>query len=99
MGLFVIRRVLENDFAAAVDSDAIVGIGQVFRGDPKAEGVLGHEVQSPTGSDGWSSGGERGSVELRDEGDVAHGVVPLFGAKVKVVHRERFLVNWWIRAL
>src|SRR5216684_3860579 len=67
MGLFVVRCVLENDFAFAIERDAIVGIRQIFRGDPKAKGVLGHEVQSPTGSDGRSARGERGSIQLGDD--------------------------------
>src|SRR5712692_2570031 len=85
MWLFVVRCVLENDFPFAIEGDAIVGVRQILRGDPEAEGVLGHEVQRPAGSNGWSARGERRSIQLCDEGDVAHGVIPLFGAKVKVV--------------
>src|SRR5208283_6164679 len=95
--LFVIRCVLQNDFPVAANGDAIVGVRQIFRGDPEAEGVLGHEVQSPPWSNGWSAGAERCSVELGDEGDVAHRMVPLLRPKVEIVYRERFLVDRGIR--
>src|SRR3989442_6436778 len=72
VGLFVVRCVLENDFPFAIEGDAIVGVLQIFRGDPEAEGVLWHEVQSPAGSDGWSCRGERRFIRLFDEGDVGH---------------------------
>src|SRR6266702_7241600 len=54
MRLFVVRGVLQNDFPVAVNGDAIVWVRQIFRGDPEAEGVLSHEVQGPTRSNGWS---------------------------------------------
>src|SRR5713101_2037250 len=97
--LFVIRCVVQNDFPVAVNGDAIVGVRQIFRSDPEAEGVLGHEVQSPPWSNGWGAGGERRSIELRDKGDVAHRMVPLLRAKVEIVYRERFLVLRGIRTL
>src|SRR5271165_7625510 len=97
--LFVVRCVLQNDFPVAVNGDAIVWVRQIFRGDPEAEGMLGHEVQSPTWSNGWSPGGERRSVELGDKGDVAHRMVPLLRAKIEIVYCERFLVDRGIWAL
>ena len=97
--LFVVRGVLQNDFPVAVNGDAIVWVRQIFRGDPEAEGVLGHEVQGPTRSNGWSAGGERRSIELCDKGDVTHRMVPLLRAKIEIVYRERFLVQRGIRAL
>src|SRR5713226_5478451 len=87
---FVVWCVLQYDFAVAVNGDAIVGVRQIFRGDPEAEGVLGHEVQSPTRSDGRSARGERRSIELCDKGDVAHRMVPLLRAKIEIVYGERF---------
>src|SRR6266571_7217450 len=99
MRFLVVGRVLENDLAFAIESDAIIGVRQIFRCKPEAEGVLGHEVQGPTRSNGWSAGGERRSIELCDKGDVTHRMVPLLRAKIEIVYRERFLVQRGIRAL
>ena len=99
MGLFVVGRVLENDFSVAVERHAIVGIGQILGSKPEAQGVFRHEIERPAGSDGGSARRKRDSVEFGDEGEVAHGVFPVLGRKVEVVHRETFLIERGIRAL
>src|SRR5437867_11336926 len=76
VSLAIVRRVAENDLAVAVEGDPIVRVRQVLGGEPEVDRVLTHELQGPPRRDGRGSRRERRSVELADEGEVAHREFP-----------------------
>ena len=76
MTFFVVRLVLQNDLALAVDRDAIVRIGQIFRGEPEIERMFAHQIERPFRRDFRRAGLERVAVEFSDKRDVAHREIP-----------------------
>ena len=43
----VVGLVAENDVAVAIESDAILRVWQVFRGEPEIQRMVGHQIESP----------------------------------------------------
>ena len=46
--LAVVRSICQDDSAVPVERDPIVRVGQVFRGEPKIQRVLAHQIESPS---------------------------------------------------
>ena len=56
MRLLVVRGVLQDDPAIAIESHAIVGVWQIFRRQPETQCMFGHEVESPARRYCWCAG-------------------------------------------
>ena len=95
----VVRLVLEDDVPVAVERHAVLGVRQVLGGQPEVERVLRHQLERESRRDRRRARRERDAVELADEGDVAHRVVPLLRREVEVVDAERLLEDGRVRAL
>ena len=91
MPFFVVRLVLQDDLAVAIDRDAIVRVGQIFGREPEIERMFAHQIECPFRRDFWRAGFERVAVELADKRDVAHGKFPFRRAEVEIVNRKCFL--------
>src|ERR1043165_8424812 len=61
--------------------------------------MLCHQVQRPPRSYRRCTRLQRVSVELANEGDVAHWIVPGSGTEVEIVNRKCLLKDCWIRTL
>src|SRR5262245_17887685 len=77
MSFFVVWFVLQDDLAIAIDCNPVVRIGQIFRREPKVEGMFAHEVERPFRRDFWSAGLERVAIELADERNMPHWKFPI----------------------
>ena len=97
MPFFVIRLVLQNDLAVAIDRDPIVRVGQIFGRQPEIERMFAHQIECPFRRDFRRAGFERVAVELADKRDVSHRKFPIGRAKIKIVNRKCFLKNSRVR--
>ena len=93
---FVIRFIAELDLAISRDRDAVVWIGQIFRCHPEIQRVLRHKLQRESRSNLRSSGGEDLGVGFTHKRDVAHGEIPIFRCKIKIIQAEGLLENRWV---
>ena len=98
MAFLVIRCVAQDDVAISIESDSIVRLGEILRRQPEVEGMVRHRIESEARRDGRSTCAERYTIELTDEGDVAHRVRPILRTKIEIVDRERFLKDDRVRA-
>lgn len=67
VSLHVVRVACKDDLSISVQSDAIVGIGQIFRCHPEIKRVTRHQIQRPAGRKGGGTRSERVHVQLADE--------------------------------
>ena len=61
--------------------------------------MFGHELQGPTGRQRRRASFQRIGVKLADERNVAHGVLPLGRAEIKVIDGHRLLKHRRVGAL
>ena len=76
----------------------LFGIRQIFRREPEIERMVGHQVEREARRDRRRAGLQRLAIQLADEGDVAHRILPVIRAEVEIIHRKRLLEHRWIRA-
>ena len=76
----------------------LFGIGQVLRGEPEVQRVLGHQFQSEIRSDGRRASLQSDRIQFADERDVPHGILEVFRTEVEVIDAQRLLENRWVRA-
>jgi len=67
VSLVIVGRIRQDDVAVAVESHAIVRIGQVLGREPEVEGVPGHEIERHAGHDRRRPGRQRNRVQLADK--------------------------------
>ena len=91
MPFFVVRLVLQDKLAVAIDRNPIVRVGQVFRSEPEIERMLAHQIECPFRRDFRCARFERVTVEFADKRDMAHREFPFRRAEIKIVHRKSFL--------
>ena len=89
--LCIVRRVGEHDAALPVKADAILRRRQILRSEPEVERVPGHQVERPPRRQGWRTSLQLFRIELANEGNMTHRVVPVFVAEIKIVHRQGLL--------
>ena len=90
----VIGCVAQRDLPLLVDGDAVVGIRQVFGGEPEVDGMMRDILQREHWRQLCLNGFfafVHGSLGLADHLDVAHRVLETLHTKVKVVQPERLL--------
>jgi len=99
MAFLVVRPVREHDIAGPIEGDAVVAIGQILGGEPEVQRMSCHQVERPARRERGRAGPERRGVQLTHEGDVSHGVAPVVGAEVEVIHSECLLEHRRVWAL
>ncbi len=90
----VIRCVAQSDLPFLVDGDAVVGIRQVFGGEPEIDGMMRDILQREHRRQLCLNGlfaFVHGCLGLADHLDVAHRVLETLHAKVKVIQPKCFL--------
>ena len=55
VAFLIVRFVIKNDIAGAIESNPVIGIRQVFRSQPKIQRMFSHDFESEPGSDRWSA--------------------------------------------
>src|SRR6516165_6205811 len=93
VGLLIVWRIAEDDVSFTIKRHAVVRVRQIFRREPKTHRVLRHEIERPSRSDCWCTRRERHTIQLANEGEMPHGVFPIFGGKVEVIYRKRLLIK------
>src|SRR6185503_11083437 len=99
VAFLVVWRIAQLYVSFAIEGDAVLWIGQVFRREPEVERVFRHQVERESGRERWRSRRQGHGVELAHERDVAHGKFEIVRAEVEVVDRERLLENRRVGAL
>ena len=99
VALHVVLGVVKCNGALLIYQDAIVGVRQIFRSEPKIDGVLGHDVERHAGCEGRSARPQGLQVGLSEHLDMTQGIVPIFGTEVIIIHSKGFLEGRGIGAL
>jgi hypothetical protein len=81
-----------------IERHPVVRIRQILRRQPEVHRVLGHQVERPPGRDRGCPAPQGVGVELADERDVPHRVLPLRRPEVEVVQAKRLLEDGRVRA-
>src|SRR5213592_4180943 len=100
VAFLVVRLVVQHDLLILRNRDPVVGVGQIFRSEPKVERVFRDQVERHSRHDRGGAGRQDVGIELPDEGDVPHRVLPFVGCEVVVVQCERLLEHgrvWLLR--
>lgn len=87
----VVVGVVELDLAFSGELDPVIGIGQVFGGEPEVNRVIGEATQDKTGGEGRRICPEHALIGFAEHLDVAERVVPFGRAVVKIVDAHRLL--------
>ena len=95
IGGAVVLPVLHHD-AAVLEPDPVVGIGQVFGGQPPVDRMAGDLLGGQRGI-GRRIGAQHLAVHLPQGLDLTHGMVPALLSPVEVVDRERLLEHRGVR--
>ena len=91
MALHIVLGIVERNGALLIHQDTIVGVREIFRSEPKIDGVLGHDVERHAGCEGRSAGPQRLEVGLPEHLDMTQGIVPIFRTEVIIIHSQGFL--------
>lgn len=98
VSFLVVWRIAQDDSPFGIYRYAVVGVGQILRREPEVERVPRHHVEGPARRERRGAAFEGLAIELADERNMPQRIIPAGGAKVKIVHGERFLENGRIGA-
>ena len=79
MPFFVVRLVLQDDLAVAIDRNPIVRVGQIFGSEPEIERMFAHQIECPFRRHFRRAGFERVAVELCRQMRYGPWGIPILG--------------------